>query len=129
MAALGAFEHDIATLRAVGKKTQLGEHIAIQFVLASQALQSTDGASCRLLLHLGKTYSPALLVTHLNFTFENHCSSIAQSVRSDAHILLHKFIPPAVGREALARMCPWVTNSFLFSATEATNRLTPPLPP
>jgi hypothetical protein len=51
--ALRTFEHDVAALRAVGKKIQLGEYVTIQLEFAAQALNSADGASHGLLFHLG----------------------------------------------------------------------------
>jgi hypothetical protein len=44
MAALGTFEHDVPALRAVGKKRQLGEDVAIDHMLAAKALDAAGGA-------------------------------------------------------------------------------------
>ena len=44
MPALGALEYYIATRRSVWQKRELGEHVAIEFVVTAQALYASGAA-------------------------------------------------------------------------------------
>ena len=52
-------------LRAIGKKGQLGEYVAVEFVLAAQTLNAAVTARATgFFSDLGNTYSAGLFVTH-----------------------------------------------------------------
>lgn len=66
VAALRALQHNVTACRPIGQKRKLGEHVAVEFVMASQAL-NTSGAACRLFLDGGGFRSADFFDTHANF--------------------------------------------------------------